>query len=122
MEHRHHSRVLLGLEMLIYRRGMPIATGRIRDASLGGAFVETSHPDMREHQSLELEFRLPRATVAPEPQRVTGHVLRRSGDGFALEFDEENRASVLAVGVLLGAGPGATPAYPGAGAGVHGRG
>lgn len=119
MEHRHHSRVPLGLEMLIYRRGMPVATGRIRDASRGGVFVETSYPELREHQSLELEFRVPGGASPCPRQRVAGHVLRCAGDGFALEVDEGDRAAVCAIGTLLGArSAGSASVPPGAGARV----
>ena len=103
MEHRHHSRIPVGLEMLIYRRGMPVATGRIRDASRSGVFVETDYAEVREHQSLEFEFRLATGASACERLRVAAHVLRCAGDGLALEVDEVDRGAVQAMGTLLGA-------------------
>jgi hypothetical protein len=119
MEHRHHSRVPVGVEMLIYRRGMPVATGRIRDASRGGVFVETSYPELRVHQTLELEFRVPGAATPCERQRLAGHVLRCAGEGFALEVDEANRAALRAIGTLLGARtPNPATAHPGGAARV----
>ena len=103
MEHRHHSRVPVGLEMLSYRRGMPVATGRIRDASRGGVFVETDYAEVREHQSLEFEFRLVTGACACERHRVAAHVLRCARDGLALEVDEVDRGAAQALGTLLDA-------------------
>jgi hypothetical protein len=102
--------------MLIYRRGMPVATGRIRDASRSGVFVETSYAELREHQSLEFEFRMP--DCARERLRVAAHVRRCVNDGLALELDEADRDSLHAIGTLLDARAAPQPAYPGAGARV----
>jgi hypothetical protein len=102
MEHRHHVRVPLALDMLIYRRGMPVATGRIRDASRGGVFIQTDYCELREYQNLEFEFQS-RVLANGERQRVAGHVLRCEADGIALEIDDRDHAAVVAMGSLLGA-------------------
>ena len=102
MEHRHHSRIPVGLEMLIYRRGMPVATGRIRDASRGGVFVETSYAELREHQRLEFEFSVSECACASPRHRVAAHVRRCAGEGIALEIDESDRGAAHAMVTLLG--------------------
>ena len=102
MEHRHHARVPLGLDMLIYRRGMPVATGRIRDASRGGVFIETDYRELREYQNLEFEFRS-QDQPSSARHRVAGHVRRCMPDGVALEVDETDDGATHAMGSLLGA-------------------
>lgn len=39
MEHRQHFRYELAVDLLIYRRGLPVATGRLRNISRDGLFV-----------------------------------------------------------------------------------
>jgi hypothetical protein len=109
MEHRHHPRIPVGLEMLIYRRGMPVATGRIRDASRGGVFVETSYAELREYQRLEFEFSFTGCACANPRHRVAAHVRRCAGEGIALEIDESDHGAAHAMGTLLGKDAVASP-------------
>ncbi|MCG3168918.1 MAG: hypothetical protein CALGDGBN_00428 [Pseudomonadales bacterium] len=86
MEHRHHARVPVGITTLIYRRGLPIATGRIRDASTHGVFIETECCELARHQRVQCELR----TAEDRPgamQCVWGSVVRTGEDGAALELD-----------------------------------
>jgi hypothetical protein len=57
VEHRHHLRVPTDIETLIYRSGLPVATGLIRNVSRCGVLLRPSvwSPS---HQPLQLEFRL----------------------------------------------------------------
>ncbi len=100
MEHRHHLRVLVGLRTLVYRRGLPVATGLIRNASRCGAFLETECPELRQYQHLQFEFRLSGEGAATR-HRVTAQVLRRTHEGVALEIDEADRSSTLALSSLV---------------------
>ena len=100
MEHRHHLRVPVGLKTLIYRRGLPVATGLIRNASRCGAFLETECPELRQNQHLQFEFRLSGEGVGTR-HRVTAHVLRHAHEGVALEIDEADRNSTLALSLLV---------------------
>jgi hypothetical protein len=87
--------------MLIYRRGMPVATGRIRDASKAGLFVVTDFAELREHQPLEFEFRLGFAPAMAR-HRISAHVRRCTAEGVALEIDELDHAASTALGSLVG--------------------
>ena len=88
MEHRYFSRVPIDVKMLIYRGGLPVATGRIRNASRVGLFVETDYGELRQHQKLECEF-----CLGDEGRhRLGAHVSRRADAGVGLELDEDGAA------------------------------
>jgi hypothetical protein len=98
MEHRRYMRVPAGLDTLIYHHGLPVGTGRIRDACRGGIFVETTFSGLYDHQLLECEFR-----VAQDSVRLGAHVVRHDPSGVALWIDDDDRAAVDALRTLLGA-------------------
>jgi hypothetical protein len=87
MEHRHHVRTRVDIGTLIYQCGLPIATGRIRDASLRGFFIETDYGELRAHQRVLCEIR-----AGDEPggglPRVSVRVVRCSPEGAGVELDE----------------------------------
>lgn len=102
MEHRLHPRVATDVGMLIYNRGVPVATGRIRNASRGGLLIETGYAELREFQSLEVEF-CAREERPPLRHRVGAHVLRRVQGGVALEIDDLDGRAPPALARLLDA-------------------
>jgi PilZ domain len=89
LEHRHHVRVPVGCKTLIYRRGVPIATGRIRDASAGGLFIETECSELRMHLRVECELHAGEGCGAI-PRRVSVCVVRQSPEGAGVELDEDH--------------------------------
>lgn len=102
MEHRLHPRIPVDVAMLIYQRGLPVATGRIRNASRGGFLLETGYGELREHQSLEVEFC---AVLKPAPvrHRVSAHVCRTDPEGIAIEVDDLDGRSPPAMATLMAA-------------------
>lgn len=86
MEHRLSQRVQGKLGLLVYRRGMPVATGQIRDASKRGLFIATDYTDVQLNQILELEFRFPEKQEK-QFRRLKAHVVRKSDDGIGLDFE-----------------------------------
>ncbi|WP_303289631.1 PilZ domain-containing protein [Marinobacter sp. SS5-14b] len=95
MEHRLSKRVEGELPILVYKRGMPVATGKIQDASKRGLFVATEFTNVRINQTIQLSFRLPDHRQGH--QTLTAHVARRSDDGLGLDFDGvDNDAHVIA--------------------------
>ncbi|GGE73564.1 hypothetical protein GCM10011533_27470 [Streptosporangium jomthongense] len=90
MEHRLSKRIPGELKLLIYRRGMPVATGRIKDASKQGLFINTDYNDIQLNQMLEVEFRFP---GNPDKQlcRIKAHVVRMADEGLGVDFGETNR-------------------------------
>jgi len=97
MEHRLSQRIEGQLPILVYKRGMPVGTGQIRDASRRGVFVTTEYNDVRLNQTLQLAFRLPE--MADNQQTLNAHVVRRSEHGFGLDFDgaENNARAIFAL-------------------------
>lgn len=99
MEHRLSQRIVGELPILVYKRGMPVATGQIQDASRRGLFIVTDYSDVRLNQTIELAFRYPEQRG--QGHRVlTAHVVRRSGAGLGVDFDGVDN-DALAVAELL---------------------
>ena len=88
MEHRHHVRIPVGLKTLIYRRGVPVATGCIRDASQRGLFIETECRELLAHQRAQCELRIGAEQQAGGLRRVSVSVVRCSPEGAGVELDE----------------------------------
>lgn len=86
MEHRLSKRVQGKLGLLVYRRGMPVATGQIRDASRRGLFIATDYTDVQLNQTLELEFRFPEKHDK-QFRRLKAHVVRKSDQGLGVDFE-----------------------------------
>lgn len=87
MEHRHHQRVPVDIRTFIYRRGLPIATGRMRNASRRGFFIETDYGELQAHQRVLCELHAA-GRAGGEPRRVSVCVVRCSPEGAAVELDE----------------------------------
>lgn len=76
---------------MIYRCGLPIATGMIRNAGSGGLFVETQGCELVERQRVQCE--LPVAGDGPAAmQRVWGAVVHVGDDGVGIRLDEGEAA------------------------------
>ncbi|GGC71365.1 PilZ domain-containing protein [Marinobacter halophilus] len=86
MEHRLSQRVEGELSILVYKRGLPVATGEIQDASRRGLFVATDYNDIRLNQTIQLAFRYPEQQ-GHRHRLLTAHVVRRSTKGLGLDFD-----------------------------------
>lgn len=86
MEHRLSKRILGKLGLLVYRRGMPVATGQIRDASKRGLFIATDYTDVQVNQTLELEFRFPNKKENAF-RRIKAQVVRKSDNGLGLDLE-----------------------------------
>ncbi|MGC8118915.1 PilZ domain-containing protein [Marinobacter sp. VGCF2001] len=86
MEHRLSQRVEGGLPILVYKRGVPVATGVIRDASRRGLFIDTDYADVRLNQTLELAFRLP-GRAEQGHCSLSAHVVRTDNRGLGVDFD-----------------------------------
>ncbi len=86
MEHRLSKRVQGKLGLLVYKRGMPVATGLIRDASKRGLFIATDYTDVQLNQTVELEFRFPEKQER-QFRRLKAHVVRKSDKGIGVDFE-----------------------------------
>ena len=86
MEHRLSKRVPGKLGLLVYKRGMPVATGQIRDASRNGLFIATDYSDVQLNQTLEIEFRFP-DREEKQFRKLKAHVVRKSAKGLGVDFE-----------------------------------
>ncbi len=86
MEHRLSKRILGKLGLLVYKRGLPVATGQIRDASKRGLFIATDYTDVQLNQTVELEFRFPDRKENAF-RRIRAHVVRKCDNGLGVDFE-----------------------------------
>ena len=71
---------------MVDKRGMPVATGMIRDASRRGLFIATDYSDVRLNQTIELSFRFPERSVRGHCT-LSAHVVRTEDGGLGVDFD-----------------------------------
>jgi hypothetical protein len=88
------------MKLLLYKKGLPVAIGCIRNISRRGLFVETDCVDIHAHQLLEVEL-LPRTSEPVDRCRFHTRVVRRSAQGIGLEVDEHNAAGGRVLGALM---------------------
>lgn len=87
MEHRYNPRIPTNIKLLIYRRGIPIATGFVRNVSRGGLLIETDLRNVNVHERLEVEL-LSRLIPQGQRLRFNTRVAHRAAQGYGLELDE----------------------------------
>ncbi|MDY6840053.1 MAG: PilZ domain-containing protein [Pseudomonadota bacterium] len=92
MEHRLSKRIQGKLCLLVYKCGIPVATGQIRDASKHGLFIATDYTDVQLNQTVELEFRFPDAEEK-RFRRLKAHVVRKSDLGLGVDFEGVDNVS-----------------------------
>lgn len=86
MEHRLSKRVQGKLGLLVYKRGMPVASGQIRNASRRGLFIATDYGDVGLNQTVEVEYRLPDRRENPF-RKLKAQVVRKADNGLGVDFD-----------------------------------
>ena len=100
MEHRHHQRVPVDIRAFIYQCGLPVATGRIRNASRRGFFIETDYGELHAHQRVLCELHADEGRGGGS-QRVPVCVVRCSSEGAGVELDERNGPLATAMTAFL---------------------
>ncbi|MDX1457054.1 MAG: PilZ domain-containing protein [Marinobacter sp.] len=100
MEYRQNKRIPGRLTLLIYRRGLLVATGMLRNISQRGLFISTNCQDLDLNQRLEIEFRL-HDPEAPQYQRVSAVLVHKNDRGLGVEFQDRNEANSPEVRSLL---------------------
>lgn len=93
MEHRYSHRVSLNINTLIYKRGTPVAMGRIKNGSDQGLYLETDYQGVRELQKLELEVLLGRRIKGKQRCQVSALVVRKSPFGYGLQLNMREDSS-----------------------------
>lgn len=86
MEHRLSQRFSGDLPILLYKRGIPVATGEVRNASRCGLFIATEYDDVRLNQAVKLGFRLA-GDYSGRLYSLNAHVVRVDGEGVGVDLD-----------------------------------
>ncbi len=88
MEHRCTERYASDLKILIYKHGLPIAIGCIKNGSHSGVFVETDFADIEIEQQLSLEVLYNRAnSINLQPFAIKSLAAHKVKSGFGAEVD-----------------------------------
>jgi len=98
MEHRCTERTASELNVLIYKHNNPIATGRIKNCSHAGVFVETDFMDIDcEHQlTFEVLFN-ENSAIKFQRVEMKAIVIHKASKGFGAEVDflDSSQANVF---------------------------
>ena len=88
MEHRYSNRVNTDIQALIYKCGLPVVIGRIRNLSRHGIYVQCSGDEFVLHQPLEIELFM-QGSRSSEKYRFKCFLTRKEAHGLALAvFDD----------------------------------
>jgi hypothetical protein len=90
MEHRYSNRHDINLKALIYKRGVPVAIGRIKNGSKQGLFVATDYADVKPHQKLELVVVIKRTPEQLKHYHLKTLVVHKSPSGLGLEMERHS--------------------------------
>src|SRR5690606_22937662 len=87
MEHRCGERMDVDLKTTIFKQGIMVGKGRIKNGSAYGLYLETAYSDANILQKLALEV-----VLQPTPQETVSHkihaiVTRKSASGLGLELE-----------------------------------
>jgi len=87
MEHRYSQRSPAQSKLLIFKKSMPVAMGRLQNISRCGLFALTDYRDIALNQMVEIEFLSSSVQLAGNA-RFKGFVVHRRANGFGLEIDD----------------------------------
>ena len=87
MEHRYSQRTSASTKLVIYKKGIPVAMGRIQNISRHGIFIQTDYSDIRLHQSLEIEFLSEQSDFGRH--RLKTVVVHKAQTGFGAELNDD---------------------------------
>lgn len=82
MEHRCSIRKPVAMRVLIYKHGLPVQGGQVRDLGMGGMFIETEGDKWSRNEFLEVEFGAGGCLL-----RLPALVVHRRDHGIGLMFD-----------------------------------
>jgi len=86
MEQRLEKRINAELTVLLYSYGVPVAIGKTKNVTSGGAFVETRYQPEKKERHIEIAF-VVRNDVETQFYRVNTQIIYRTRDGFGLTID-----------------------------------
>ncbi|SCZ55645.1 PilZ domain-containing protein [Thiohalomonas denitrificans] len=96
---RESRRTGADAEVLFYRHGVPAGSGKVRNVSLDGLFLETNTPDLDRDDHVELEYR---SLSGTRIYRFDALVVHRSEDGIGLFVERDDRRVADGIRALMG--------------------
>ena len=102
MEHRHHIRKPLRIDVEVFNRGQFLGRFETRDVNAGGLFVETGPLTLRRNAMMTLTFDLDREANAGV-HNLLAMVVHQSREGVGLMFHDVDRGSLQMRNALLDA-------------------
>jgi hypothetical protein len=87
MEHRCSARSNANIKILIYRYGIPVAIGRIKNGTRHGLFIESDLSDVKPLQQLGIEILVYRNPQKLQRHRFDSIVIHTTEHGFGVELD-----------------------------------
>lgn len=100
MEHRYSRRHVINMKVIIYKSGLPMATGWLRNVCRQGLFVASECDDVALNQLLEIEF-LGDGLQADSHRRCRALVAHKTAHGFGLVIDEDSATSNLMLDEMI---------------------
>ena len=92
MEHRHGKRIDVQLDVQLYRQGVPVGAGKIRNVSHAGVFVETSY--MPENGNWYVDVVLNSNNVIKwGASHLKGLTVHSTPEGFGMIIDDSDPES-----------------------------
>lgn len=92
-EHRSSARFPASAEVLLYLKGLPVASGRVRNVSRDGMFVQMPGVTLGCNDYVELEMRVTREGDVRLPAMVVHG--NACGIGLVVDRDDQRAAQVL---------------------------
>lgn len=100
MDRRSGSRASAELTALVFRHGLAVLVGRVRDLSLFGLYLHIDGPPLPKHSLIELGFSVG-GSGAHHHVRLPAMVARTEPRGMGLIFDPDHAATRAGVRILL---------------------
>ncbi len=105
MEHRCSERYTADIKILIYRYGIPVAIGRIKNGNRYGLYIESDLADVHPLQQLGIEVLVYRSAQKLQRYKFESIVVHSNGRGFGLELDALGEDAATQLTEMLLAAP-----------------
>lgn len=106
MEHRQCPRMPADVEVLIYRKGVPVVSGRIRNLSHQGMFISaTAGGALHRNDYVELAVKAPAVDATPGHQRIPALIMHEQAHGVGVAIDPIDPVASQVLQQLLQAEP-----------------
>lgn len=103
MEHRWSERKPIEMDVALYYAPLGTITGKTRDVSLEGMYVQTMGIDLPVHAELEVSFVTHNGGGAPQEHHLPAYVVHGDGSGVGLMLRHVDYSDFYALRYMLSA-------------------